>query len=74
MAKFIRFRKDEFLNLDKVVSYTLCRVNYEDYEEERQRPEMYSIRFLLDCNTPKWVETEKMDIETIDYMLERINE
>lgn len=73
MAKFIRFRKDEFLNLDRVVSYTLCRVNYEDCEEEQQRQEMYSIRFLLDCATLEWVETEIMDIEAIDYMLERIN-
>lgn len=49
MAKFVRFRKDEFLNLDKVVSYTLCRVIYEDYEEGQHRPDKYFIRFLLDC-------------------------
>lgn len=74
MARFVRFKKDEFLNLDKVVSYTLYRVNYEDYEEEQQLPEKYSIRFILDCENLKWVETEIMDSEAIDSMLGEINE
>lgn len=72
MAKFLRYKEDEFLNIDKIVSYNICRVIYEDYE--KTRPERYYIRFYIDSERYKWVETDTMDLESIESMTGRINE
>lgn len=72
MARFLRFRKDGYVNLDKVVLCTLHRKNEDKYNEGEQHRETYYLRFLLDCPNLKWIETETMDTESAEYMLEEV--
>lgn len=56
MAAFIRIGKDKWLNLEKVVTYEICRVSQEDYTNEHE--EKFFMRFMLDCKSAQWIDTE----------------
>lgn len=65
MAKFVRIRNNEFLNLDKVVTYSLVWAG-EDFNEK------YYIRFLTNCNGLRWVKTDKMELAQAENMIKEI--
>lgn len=65
MARFVKIRENEFLNLNKVVTYSLeCA--------DIVFPERYFIRFSTDCKRLRWVETEKMDLQKVEQMIKEI--
>lgn len=65
MARFVRIRNNEFLNLDKVVTYSLKWAG-DDFNEK------YFIRFLTECKGLRWVETDKMDLQKAEQMIKEI--
>lgn len=65
MARFVKIRENEFLNLDKVVTYSLKWVG-DSFNEK------YFIRFLTECKGLRWVETDKMDLQKAEQMIKEI--
>lgn len=65
MANFIRIKENEYLNLDRVVTYSLEWVSNDSNKK-------CFLRFLTECKGLRWVETDKMELAQAENLMKEI--